>query len=139
MAGELSENQLNEIREQLQTGHKLNAVKMYRKWTGSSLVEAKKSVEKIAAGVDVGTSFGDELPGNEMDEILNAIQQGQKLQAVKLYKQSSGCSLKDSKDFIENLMKELEIADPGSFSTAGGCGSAVFFFIVVTAGVMLGM
>ena len=77
MSDELTEDQVNQIRRKLQTGHKLAAVKLYKDLTGSSLLTAKNNVEQIEAGegptpgeVDSG------LSSDVMDEILDALQQG---------------------------------------------------------------
>lgn len=128
MSDELTEDQVNQIRRKLQTGHKLAAVKLYKDLTGSSLLTAKNNVERIEAGE--GPTPGDVDSGlspDVMDEILDALQRGKKLDAVKIYKSSSGKSLMESKEFIEGLMKELEIEEPGGI----GCGSAALLLILI--------
>ena len=44
------------------------------------------------------------LPG----EIAEAVRAGQKIQAIKLYRQSSGVGLKEAKDFIEELQRRVK-------------------------------
>ena len=44
------------------------------------------------------------LPG----EIAEAVRAGQKIQAIKLYRQSSGVGLKEAKDFIEEFQRRVE-------------------------------
>ena len=44
------------------------------------------------------------LPG----EIAEAVRAGQKIQAIKLYRQSSGVGLKKAKDFIEEFQRRVE-------------------------------
>jgi len=130
MAAELTDDQVNQIRSKLAAGRKLVAVKMYKDWTGSSLVDAKNSVERLQAGNQMGVAeFGNELESDQLDKILDAIEQGRKLNAVKLYKESAGASLMDAKEFIERLMKELEIEDPGSVPGAQGCASMVLLLV----------
>ena len=38
-------------------------------------------------------------------EVINALQNGQKIQAIKLYRKASGVGLKDAKDFIEDAQR----------------------------------
>ena len=54
-----------------------------------------------------------------MDRILEAIQEGRKLDAVKIYKDNTGKSLLESKDFIEALIAQLEIAEPSAVGNSG--------------------
>lgn len=64
-----------------------------------------------------------------MDEILDAIEQGNKLEAVKLHKQNTGRSLMESKQLVELLMSELGIEQ----SSGSGCAGVVLA-IVAAAG-----
>ncbi len=130
MSTELTDDQVAEIRSELQAGRKLAAVKLYKEWTGSSLVAAKNYVESLPAGTAVADLVGG-IEAHQMDRILDAIQQGNKLEAVKLYRESSGLNLMESKKFIEGLMKELGIED------RPGCGAAVLLLVVLGAGISL--
>jgi ribosomal protein L7/L12 len=38
-------------------------------------------------------------------EVVDALQQGQKIQAIKLYRKAIGVGLKDAKDFIEDAQR----------------------------------
>jgi len=127
---ELTDDQVAEIRDELQAGRKLAAVKLYKEWTGSSLVAAKNYVESLPADGAVN-DFAAGIEAHQMDRILDAIQEGNKLEAVKLYRDSSGLDLMESKKFIEGLMKELGIED------RPGCGAAVLLLVVLGAGISL--
>lgn len=41
-------------------------------------------------------------------EITDAVRAGQKIQAIKLYRQESGAGLKDAKDFIEEYQRHIK-------------------------------
>jgi ribosomal protein L7/L12 len=41
-------------------------------------------------------------------EITDAVRAGQKIKAIKLYRQESGAGLKDSKDFIEEYQQHIK-------------------------------
>lgn len=136
MNADLSEEQVEQIRATLQTEGKLPAVKLYREWTGSSLLDAKLYLDRLegrpaSALEPPGESLGDDL----MDQILDAIQQGRKIEAVKLYREQSGASLKDSKEFIERLTEELRLESPHAAATSSGCGAVILLAIVIGLGV----
>ncbi|WP_442506399.1 hypothetical protein SH528x_005242 [Novipirellula sp. SH528] len=123
MADNLTDEQIDTIRAELHAGRKLNAVKLYKQWTGSSLVSAKNYVESLPAG-PATDSWDKDLDGKQIDEILDAIQEGSKLKAVKLYKESTGVRLKESKEFIERLMNELGIEQ------RKGCAATIVLFVI---------
>ena len=56
------------------------------------------------------------IPAEVAQQIANCIYAGQKLQAIKLYRDSSGQGLKESKDFIELLEVELRGKEPEKFT-----------------------
>ncbi len=47
---------------------------------------------------------------NVLPEVVEALQQSQKIKAIKLYRQYSGTSLKEAKDFIEELQRRTGLA-----------------------------
>lgn len=76
---------------------------------------------------------GVNISSEQMEAIVSALEDGQKIEAIKLYREASGEGLKNSKDFIEKLIPELIEKDPDRFSAVnrplpkvGGCGTAVF-------------
>ena len=110
MISDLSEPQQCEIRDQLNAGRKLAAIKLYREFTQSSLMESKTAVERFARddeSCEVPVTSDGPLDDRQMDEILDAVANGRKLNAVKLHMTSSGQSLSESKAFVESLMEEL--------------------------------
>ena len=78
------------------------------------------------------------IPDDKIAEISAALQQGRKIYAIKLYRQFTGASLKDSKDAIETLAADLYTQFPDKFpppSTAKGCSSTIAVFFL--AGVLV--
>jgi ribosomal protein L7/L12 len=138
MGDELTDDQVHQIRLELQAGRKIEAVKLYKDWTGCSLSEAKDYVQRLPADHPAGTAeAANGVDANQMDQILDAIRDGQKLQAVKLHKESSGSSLKESKEFVERLMKDLQIDDPASAPAGSGCGAVILLVVVLGWGLLL--
>ena len=137
MANRLTEDQIQQVLNEFHAGGKIAAIKLYRKHAGCSLLRAKDDVEALAAGRDIPTAdIHSESDGAEMDEILDLIQAGKKLNAVKVYMTNSGLSLKESKEFIEKLMQELEVEQPGSVSQATGCSGVILLAIVLAASIV---
>ena len=127
MSSDLQPEQLVELTHVLQTKGKLSAVKRYRELTRASLLESKNAVEELQRSGDLNTSGLENQ--NAMDRVLDAIAQGKKLEAVKLYKSHKRCSLKESKKFIEQLMTELG-AQP---QPRGGCLSVILLVWILAS------
>lgn len=103
-------------------GDKIAAIKLLRQATGLGLKEAKDAVERVEAG----GSFA--LPGQAIDAssnslIANALLQGNKLEAIRLYREQRGVGLKEAKEAIEAMAgSQQAIApslSPGEVSESG--------------------
>ncbi len=133
----LGPDQLEEIRTVLSSEGKIAAIKLYRELSGSSLREAKQRVEGIGGDASSdAVGAGNDLDPVVMDVILDLIEQGKKLDACRSYKTATGVSLKESKEFIERLMAELQIDDEATHGS--GCAGAVLL-IVMTSCVVGGL
>jgi ribosomal protein L7/L12 len=92
-----------EIRALLGEGQKIEAIKLYRERTGVWLRQAKEAVEAIERG--------EPLPIPEMvDErferdLIALLDQGQKIEAIKLYRECTGVGLKEAKDAVEAIQR----------------------------------
>lgn len=67
----------------------------------------------------------DNLSEQQRAAILNALIKGNKIEAIKLYREASGAGLKDAKDFIEVLVAKVNQDRPGTIPKPTGCGTAV--------------
>lgn len=95
---------LQEIEDLLAQGYKLEAIKAYRQLKGVGLKEAKEAVESLARGVQPEAA----LPQNHAQpELRELIRSGQKIQAIKLYRELHGVGLKEAKDAVEELERNL--------------------------------
>ena len=70
------------------------------------------------------TNVNSELPAETMDAILECILSGQKIAAIKLYRECRSTSLVEAKAFIEQLTEELKRKYPEKFSQASATGCA---------------
>jgi ribosomal protein L7/L12 len=75
------------------------------------LTEIERQVSRVAR-LDVKLDLLLKHAGVEYDpykalppEVINALQNGRKIQAIKLYREASGVGLKDAKDFIEDAQR----------------------------------
>ena len=112
----MSEAFENEIQDLLSAGRKIEAVKRYREETGAGLAEAKSAVESIDAG-DAPARSGDVGIPELADQIVELLEQGQKIEAIKLYRERSNASLKEAKDVVEEIARKAGIES----QTGGGC------------------
>ncbi len=99
------------VKQLLEAGNKIEAIKLYRQATGLGLKEAKDAVEAIEAGQPVSLT-------NIMNAAANAdapqsqamllavkalLQAGNKIEAIKVYRQFMGVGLKEARDAVEAM------------------------------------
>lgn len=91
----------DEIRRLIAQQKMIAAIKLYRERTGVGLAAAKKAVEQMKRG--------EGLPDNEAaasdpdQRILQLLAAGQKIAAIKLYREQTNAGLKEAKDAVEAL------------------------------------
>jgi len=74
---------------------------------------------------------------DQMNAINEALFVGQKIEAIKLYRNATGHDLKESKEFVEKLATELYTQHPEMFSAgqrqqvAAARGIGIVFAIIV--------
>jgi hypothetical protein len=83
--------------------------------------------------------MSDPIPDEVVQEIGNLLRAGQKIDAIKLYREHSGKGLKESKEFVEAIEADLRAKNPGSFTApAGGKGCLTAFVLCgLAAGVIV--
>jgi len=89
-----------------QQGNKLQAIKLLRQQTGMSLAEAKQYVEQlsVADGQEpILPSSARTCSAEQLAELRVLAQQGQKIEAIKRYREITGVGLKEAKDTIDAL------------------------------------
>jgi ribosomal protein L7/L12 len=120
-----------EIASLLATGQKIRAVKLYRERTGAGLKEAKDAVEAIGRGEKVVLAFR-EIDQEVESQLIGLLQQGQKIQAIKVCRARTGMGLKEAKDTVEGLAAKHGLA----VAKGGGClGAVILVLLVIVAGV----
>ena len=74
------------------------------------------------------------------EQVAEALSTGRKIEAIKIYREATGKGLKESKDFIDELIPRLIDQDPERFAaltnTGAGCGTSaglLLFAVALTA------
>ena len=64
-----------------------------------------------------------------VEAITDALESGQKIQAIKIYRDATGKGLKEAKEFVEQLIPSLIEKDPDRFAAlnpkGAGCAAGV--------------
>src|SRR5262249_8164691 len=99
-----------EIRALLGEGQKIEAIKVYRGRTGAGLEEAKEAGEALERGEPLPIpEMVDEYFERELSALLD---EGQKIEAIKVYRERTGVGLKEAKDAVEAIQRGERLPDP---------------------------
>lgn len=82
----------------IKSGKKLEAVKIYCTENKCGLKEAKEYIDNLEENNKAVITVN--MNDNELIQLLKI---GKKIQAIKLYRDGSNCSLKEAKDYVERL------------------------------------
>ena len=114
----LTEEQLRELIEQ---GNKIAAIKLYREMTGLGLKEAKDAVEAIERGEPVMDFAQSQIVTQNSalleEQIKQLLVRRQKIQAVKIYREAHNCGLKDAKAAVDVIEAQMRREASTSFSS----------------------
>lgn len=117
-------HKLKEVLYLAHAGRKIEAIKIYRETFGNGLAEAKEAVENLIIGKPINfTNFKMfsvnsllqnsaepfEQTGN-LSEIQAELWRGNKINAIKIYREQFGVSLKEAKDAVEALERNESVA-----------------------------
>ena len=97
---------MEDVPELYRQGRKIEAIKIYRELTGVGLAEAKSAVERMEAGQSVVPPAQPVLNLDQdgaLREIRTLMQAGEKIQAIKKYREVFGVGLAEAKDAVERL------------------------------------
>lgn len=74
-----------------------------------------------------------DLPNEIIDAVRQALFRGNKIEAIKLYREATGLGLTESKEFIDALEAELPRRSPVMPSSVLGEGCSSIFAVVAVA------
>lgn len=137
---ELSQEDTNRLTELIFAGQKIEAIKIYRDLTGMGLRESKEFIDDLEAQLREGNpafpvnftqspkaqrlSMGN-MPEEDAKKMTDLIFSGQKIAAIKMYKEATSLGLKESKQFIDALEKQLREECPENFTHVSTSGCVV--------------
>jgi ribosomal protein L7/L12 len=114
----------DELRSLLFAGKKIEAVKRYRARTGLGLKLAVDAINALEQGEALPLPAETHFPGSMVEgleaELIPLLENGQKIQAIKVYRERTGVGLKEAKDAVERLA-----AVRGITAAQSGCLGAV--------------
>ncbi|MBU3104554.1 ribosomal protein L7/L12 [Clostridium gasigenes] len=99
------ENMNIELKNLIEQGEKIKAIKKYRIVTGLGLKEAKDYVDSLNKFDQSVVS--DTMLENIDVELKNLIEQGEKIKAIKRYRIVTGLGLKEAKDYVDSLSEKI--------------------------------
>lgn len=93
---------LDEVMRLIKARRHIQAIKVYREDTGCSLQEAKDAIEVLERGDLISPAQPQSrfLPPNA-GQLESLVYAGQKIEAIRLYREQTGCGLREAKDAIE--------------------------------------
>ncbi len=92
------------VLQQIAAGNKIQAIKLYRQRTGVGLKEAKQAVELLTEGA---THTQQERHYVDSDELQRLLRANHKIEAIKLYREHTGSTLKEAKEAVEWLQAQI--------------------------------
>lgn len=95
----------NRVRDLLAQDKKIEAINAFRQATGTSLKEAMDAVENIGSGAS--WQRAKIIPAERHDQITDLLRQNRKVEAIRLYRETTGIGLKEAKDAVEEIAKHL--------------------------------
>jgi ribosomal protein L7/L12 len=87
----------------LQAGRKLDAIRLYREQTGSSLQAATDVIKELERKLDID----DESEIEHSQDVPTLLRAGRKIDAIRVYREQHGSSLKDATKAITQMEKDL--------------------------------
>lgn len=147
---ELSHEETGRLTDLILEGQKIEAIKQYKEITGMGLRESKEFIDDLEAQLrrdypdfpqnlaappkSHRPSMGN-IPEEDARKMTEFIFAGQKIEAIKMYRDASHLGLKESKQFIDQLEKQLREECPDEFAHAAKTGCS----LLLVAGALLTM
>lgn len=111
------------VAELTRSGQKIEAIRLFREQFGIGLKQAKDAVEQIERGEVVHltnlavTSSSGGMDAAHFAEVARLVREGNKIEAIKRFRELTGLGLKESKDAVEALERSGAL---GAGSSAPG-------------------
>ena len=96
---------LDRVQQELAAGRIIDAIKLYREATGVGLKEAKDAVERMQASPMPVPPERGSMDGSIDSEISALLSSGRMIDAVKLTRERLNLSLKEAKDYVDDVQR----------------------------------
>ena len=117
--------------EALSKGNLIEAIKLLRS-SGIGLKEAKDAIEAHARGKPAPHGFSAASTGQSLPpDVVDALQRGQKIEAIKLMREQTGLGLKEAKDAVDRYQQMYHPPDGLSPGQVGDTGSGIWWVVVL--------
>jgi len=94
-----------QIKDLLAQDKKIEAIKIFRQATGVSLKQAMEAVENIAT--ESSWQRTKIISAERHDQITDLLRRNRKIEAIRLYRETTGIGLKEAKDAVEEIARRL--------------------------------
>lgn len=123
-----------ELKEALEKSQLIEAIKIYREATGVGLKEAKDAVEALHKGRPVNSTVDQSknLKDDDWLRIKECLAKSNTIEAIKIYREATGCDLKEAKDAIDEYFGKIKRNNP-AFIQKKGCGSFLLLISLLPA------
>jgi ribosomal protein L7/L12 len=117
-AGRASSGTDGDVVSMLEQGRKGDAVRIYREQTGAGLRAANDAIDAIQRVEETPTART-YVASSSVDADLKAdlwalMQNGQKTEAIRLYRERTGCSLRTASEIVEGVSQEHGVVPGGA-------------------------
>jgi ribosomal protein L7/L12 len=95
------------VRDLVEAGKIDEAVEVYAKFAGVDIYSAKDAVAEIQREPEASDHLSDAASAAD-PQIVALVQQGKKIEAIKIYRERTGLGLKEAKDAVEQIEREMK-------------------------------
>lgn len=95
------------VRDLLEEGRRDEAIDLYAKFAGVDQYTAKDAVEQIEREMRLGDDAAG-LTAADHTELRDLLERGKKIEAVKRYREMTGLGLKESKDAVDAMERQIK-------------------------------
>ena len=125
-----------DVLEALEQNNVIEAIKRLRQTTGLGLKQAKDMIDAHQRGTKMAVAIAQRL-GPLPPTVIDALQRGNKIEAIKLLRESDGLGLKEAKDAID-AMGALPAAGPMAPGEVPRSGNFTWAIVVAVAVLVAG-
>lgn len=109
-----------EVQHMLHQQLRIQAIKVYREHTGVGLREAITAVDQMAEELPVGSEphpfEAPPVAAYPSEEVRRLLMERKKIQAIKVYREQTGVGLREAKNAVDQMEKELHVgSEPRPF------------------------